>query len=324
MVSCDDGRALPYDRLLLATGAAPVLLEQISENIPGVIYLRTVHDALRLRERLVAGSRLASVGGGYLGLEVAAAGALRGCTVHVLEARPALLQGKVPPALADRLRARHEQAGVTFEFGVGVHAVEPSPDGAMRVRTGPASAVRVVDLLVVGVGAAPRTQLARAAGIVVGNGIIVDGALATSAPGVFAAGDCCSFPDPRTGRPVLLGSWHNAIAQGEFAAAGMLGEPGCYNVVPRFWSDQYELTLQQVGDYTVGGVVAVRRRPDGTAIHFGVADNRLAWAAAVAEQGQAARDLSLAERVIGAGAPVDAARLEDPGFSLRGLLRSRA
>jgi 3-phenylpropionate/trans-cinnamate dioxygenase ferredoxin reductase component len=314
-----DGREVGYDRLLLATGArarVPAI-----EGVESVLTLRSLADARALRRRLVAGGRLLVIGGGFIGLEVAASASTLGCRVTVVEYAYQLVSRVVPPDVASQVLARHEAAGVDVRCGVGVHGVEVV-GGAYLVQLTDGSTI-ACDAVVAGVGAIANTRLAAQTGLALDNGIRVDDRLRTDDPFVFAAGDCCSFPHGLyDGERIRLESWRNALDQAEVAAANMLGGDVAYAAVPTFWSDQYEMTIQIAGLYASGIHEVVRQRPDGVEIRFGLDDHgRLRSASGVAVGNALARDIRLAEYLIAEAATPNPDVLADPSVPLRSMLR---
>jgi len=318
-VSLADGTALPYRRLLLATGASPRRLP-MAEGIAACVYLRTHDDALAIRDRLTSGARVAVIGGGFIGLELAAAVRRRGCAVTVIETQPRILMRGVPAEIAAVIHARHEAAGVRIRCGAGIAAIEPLDHGARILLEGlsPVDA----DLVVVGIGAVPNTQLAEAAGLALDNGIAVDAHLRTDDPAIFAAGDCCSFPlDIYGGRRVRLESWRNAQEQGALAARNMLDRAEPHAAVPWFWSDQYELTLQIAGLPDEGMGTVRRDLGDGAFLLFHIAaDGRLVAASGIGPGNAVARDIRLAEMLIARRATPPPEKLAAPETKLKSLL----
>jgi 3-phenylpropionate/trans-cinnamate dioxygenase ferredoxin reductase subunit len=309
-----DGRRIAYERMLLATGAAP-------RRLPGsgdVHYLRSLADALALRERLRPGARIGVVGGGFIGLELAAAAVERGCAVTVVEAAPRLLSRAVPAEVAQVVADRHELAGVDVRCGTGVVQLG---DGRVELTGGD---VAECDAVVVGIGAVPETALAEKAGLAADDGVRVDDRLRTSDPDIFAAGDCCSLPHPLYGgRRIRLEAWRNAHDQAAVAARNLLGADEPYAAVPWFWSDQYDLTLQIAGLPDAATTEAVRLRPDGVEVRFGLGpDGRVLSAAAIGPGNAVARDIRLAEMLIAARATPGPAALGDPAVQLKALLRA--
>lgn len=240
-----DGRPLPYDQLLLATGGRPRRLECPGADHPRVRYLRTAADVEQLRPDFRPGARLVVIGAGYIGLEVAAVAAKHGLRVTVLEAAPRVLArvaGAEISAFFDRI---HNAASVAIRCDTGVAAIEGGP-GLALVRTSDGDLIEA-DLVLAGIGLLPNVELAAAAGIPCDNGILVDELGRTSVSGVFAAGDCTNHPNGIYGCRWRLESVHNAIEQAKTAAATMAGKSKPYNQVPWFWSDQYDIKLQTAG-----------------------------------------------------------------------------
>ena len=315
-VRCDDGTTVRYDRLLIATGARPRLLPLPGADGPAATVLRTLDDAARIRAALGPGRRLAIVGGGFIGLELAASARRLGADVAVIEALPRLLTRGVPAEIAAALQARHLAEGVTFHFAARIAAIT---EAGVTLADG----TRVpADLVVVGVGAVPNTELGAAAGLAVENGLAVDATLATADPQVFAAGDCCAFPQPLyDGRRVRLESWRSAQELGTLAARNMLGHAEPVSAVPWFWSDQYDVSLQIAG-LADGATTEVRRElRDGAFVLFHLApDGRLLAASGIGPGNAVAKDIRLAEMLIARRAHPDPAALADPATNLKRLL----
>ncbi|WP_189502049.1 FAD-dependent oxidoreductase [Mesorhizobium sp. M00.F.Ca.ET.216.01.1.1] len=297
VVRLSDGSALPYDKLLLATGSTPRKLP-----MPGLgarcVYLRTFNDALAIRAHLSAGNRIAIVGGGFIGLELAAAARKLGAAVTVIEAQPRILMRGVPAEIAQVIHAAHEAEGVKILCGEGIAAVADE-DAEVRITLAGGQDI-VADLVVIGIGAVPVTGLAAEAGLAIDNGIAVDDELRTSDPDIFAAGDCCSFPlAVYGGRRVRLEAWRNAQEQGPLAAKNMLGAGESHAAVPWFWSDQYGLTLQISGLSDEGRSIVRRDLDDGAFILFHLADDgRLVAASGIGPGNAVARDVRLAEMLV--------------------------
>jgi 3-phenylpropionate/trans-cinnamate dioxygenase ferredoxin reductase subunit len=317
-----DGRLLDYERLLLATGATARRLPLGDRAGAGVHYLRSHPDAVALRDRLRPGTSVGVIGGGFIGLEIAASAVARGCAVTVVEAAPQLMGRVVPAETAALAAARHRQAGVELRCGVGVSSLDEADDGTVTVELADGSR-STFDTVVAGIGAVPDTTLAERAGLAVLNGVRVDDRLCTSDPDVFAAGDCCSFPHPiYDGRRIRLESWRNAQDQGNAVARTMLGADEPFSTVPWFWSDQYELSLQIAGLPDAATVEVLRRRPDGVEIRFGLGDDgRLLAASAIGVGNAVAKDIRLAELIIARRATPDPGALADPAVNLKSLLR---
>jgi 3-phenylpropionate/trans-cinnamate dioxygenase ferredoxin reductase subunit len=314
------GERIGYERLLLATGASPRPLP-MAAGFSRVHTLRTHDDAMRLRTSLRSAQRVAIIGGGFIGLELASAAVSLGCHVTVLEVADRLLGRAVPAEIAALVHARHVDAGATIRCGVTLSTITES-DAAAIVTLGDGTTVDC-DVLIVGVGAVPETALAEKAGLDVDNGIKVDEHLATSDPHVFAAGDCCSFPHPLYGdRRIRLEAWRNAQDQAVVAAHNMLGDDRAYDAVPWFWSDQYDLSLQVAGLPAMAATEVVRSRPDGVDIRYGIDEaGRLVSVAAIGPGNAVAKDVRLAEMAIGKRVVVDPVALADPTVNFKQFFR---
>ncbi len=314
-----DGTVVAYDRLLIATGARP-------RALPGTNYggriatLRSHDDTARIRAHLVEGSHVAILGGGFIGLELAASARKLGASVTLVEGLPRVLTRGVPPEIAEIVANRHMAEGVEILCGAKVTGIEDLP-GEVRIALEDGRVVSA-SLLVVGIGAVPNTELAEAAGLAVDNGIAVDGHLRTSDADIFAAGDCTSWPLPLYGdRRIRLESWRNAQEQGQLAAANMLGGEDVHSAVPWFWSDQYDMTLQIAG-LADGTVTTVRREMgEGAFILFHLdGEGRLIAASGIGPGNAVARDIRLAEMLIAARIHPDPAELAAPETKLKKLL----
>ncbi|SFU08712.1 NAD(P)/FAD-dependent oxidoreductase [Paraburkholderia aspalathi] len=312
----DNGERIGYSRLLLATGASPRTLSVPGSELPGVVTLRTVDDARDLATRLHHGQRVAIIGGGFIGLEVASSAIAAGCSVTVIEAGERLLMRAVPQEIAARIEARHRKAGVQFRFGAQLAAIAGA-SAAEEVRLADGEVIHC-DTVVVGIGAVPRTALAQAAGLDVAEGIVVDDHLCTSDHDIFAAGDVCSFPHPLYGRRVRLECWKNADDQGRHAARNMLGEGLRYREVPWFWSDQYDLSIQIAGLPAFASHVVVRETSDALLLFHLSADGSLIAASGIG--GAMGRDIRIAQILIGRNARLSAEELADPSVKLKSLL----
>ncbi|HET9445298.1 MAG TPA: FAD-dependent oxidoreductase [Steroidobacteraceae bacterium] len=244
------GEVLRYACLALTTGGRPRKLSLADsagvDAASNLLYLRTLDDADKLRARFIRGMRLVVVGGGYIGLETAAAGIAAGLRVTVLEAMPRVLARVTAPEVSSFYEDVHRAAGVDLRTNVAVRAFEMSGDGAVcAVHCGDGSQLPA-DLVVVGIGLIPNAELAGAAGLAVHNGIVVDECTRTTDPHIVAAGDCANQPW-HDGNRVRLESVQNAIEQARAAAATLAGSPRPYRRTPWFWSEQYDLRLQMTG-----------------------------------------------------------------------------
>jgi 3-phenylpropionate/trans-cinnamate dioxygenase ferredoxin reductase subunit len=309
-VTLSGGETLGFDALLIATGARP----RVFPGLEQALSLRTADDAARILGGLAPGKRLAIVGGGFIGLELAATARGRGTDVVVVEAGERLMARAVPADIAAVAEARHRAEGVDIRLGATVASA-----GVNRLALADGSSIEA-DMVVAGTGAAAQTRLAEAAGLALDNGIAVDATFRTSADGIFAAGDCCSFP--HRGRRLRLESWRAAQDQAAHAARAMLGDATPYAAQPWFWSDQYDLTLQVAGIPDPAHAAIRRDLGGGAVIVFGLdSTGRLQSAAGIGTGSAVARDIRLAEMLIDKKVPVDAALLGDPKVALKGLLR---
>ncbi|MGU7775139.1 NAD(P)/FAD-dependent oxidoreductase [Burkholderia sp. MR1-5-21] len=313
-----DGQRLSYERLLLATGAVPRRLALPGAERVGVTYLRTADDAERMARALRPGRRVVLVGGGFIGLEVAASAIAAGCEVTVLEATSRLLARAVPAPIAARIEARHRAAGVDFRFSTGIAEIDG--DAAVSGVWLTDGERLPCDLLVVGIGATPATALAEAAGLDVADGIVVNDRLMTSDPNIYAAGDVCSFPYGPTGRHVRLECWKNAEDQARVAAQNLLGENVAYGDVPWFWSDQYELSIQITGLPQPDHICIERHVASDTLLLFHCTGDGCLIAASGVGPGNVGRDIRIAQMLIGRRATVAPALLADPNIKLKSLL----
>jgi 3-phenylpropionate/trans-cinnamate dioxygenase ferredoxin reductase subunit len=254
-----------YDRLLLATGAAPRPLPFATEGAR-VAYLRTVEDSQYLKARLPSVNRVAVVGGGWIGLEVAAAARRYGTRVSLVCPYPVPLMNVLGPEIGTVLAHLHLRHGVAIHGGARAVAVSHDARGAnLRLSNGDSVAV---DLVVAAIGVQPETGLAKGAHLQVENGIVVDATLATDDPRIFAAGDVANAMHPILGERIRSEHWDNAIQQGKLAARNILGERAVYDRMPYFFTDQYELGLEFVGYIPQDGYERVIVRGDTDALKF--------------------------------------------------------
>ncbi|MBT9594652.1 MAG: FAD-dependent oxidoreductase [Vitreoscilla sp.] len=244
-VQLRSGATLLYGQLVLATGATARRLPSLPPSLANVAVLRSAADALRLREQLGAAPRITVLGGGFIGLEIAASAQALGKAVTVLESAPRLLSRSVSPELAEHVLATHRASGIDIRLGVAVSEFEHAGDRLTALSV--AGQCISVDLLVMGIGAAPEMRLAQAAGLDCDNGVVVDEGLRTSDPLILAIGDCASFPTHGSGRRLRLESVQNANDQARTAAATLMGRHEPYRAVPWFWSEQGSLRLQMAG-----------------------------------------------------------------------------
>jgi NADPH-dependent 2,4-dienoyl-CoA reductase/sulfur reductase-like enzyme len=245
-VSLGDGETVGYDRLLLTTGASPRRLSIPGADLEGVVYLRRVGDSEHLQSVLRDGGQVVVVGAGWIGLEVAAAAREYGCEVTSVEPEPCALYRQLGPELGGLFTDLHREHGVVFRFRESVAELRGSGGKVTEAVTSSGTVVPA-DLVVIGIGAIPSTSLAADAGLDIGNGVIADAGLRTSAPDVFAAGDVANAYHPLYGKHVRVEHWANALRGGPAAARSMLGRGVSYDAVPYFYSDQYDLGMETAG-----------------------------------------------------------------------------
>jgi 3-phenylpropionate/trans-cinnamate dioxygenase ferredoxin reductase subunit len=317
-VQLADGEAVGYAKLLLATGREPRRLRLDDAIAERVLYLRDLADADRLRKALRRDARIAIVGGGFIGLEVAASAAALGCRPLVIELAPRLLSRMVPAAIAAFLHTRHTVAGVEILLEARLQGIALAGDGfTLSLVDG-----RIIeaDAVLIGIGAVPRTALAGAAGLADDGGIVVDATLATGDPDIFAAGDVCAFPHPMAPGLMRLECWKNADAQGALAAKNMLGAGEVSADVPWFWSDQYELTFQMAGTPERGERTVERNvGAEALMLYHLDCDGRLIGVSGVGPPGLG-RDLRIGQLMIERGLAPDPVALADPASRLKELL----
>ena len=234
-----------YDKLLITTGSSPRRLPMADDSGAAVAYLRTIEDSERIKSSFTTDGRIAIIGGGWIGLEVASAARNAGTEVTILETSDLPLLRVLGPEVAQVFATLHRDHGVDLRLGVKVSAIEKRGTRSV-VRLGNGSTV-AADLVVVGIGVTPNTGLAEAAGITTDNGIVVDEQLRTSDPDVFAAGDVASAQHPVLGQRIRVEHWDTAIEQGAVAARNMLGQDVAYDRLPYFFTDQYDLGMEYVG-----------------------------------------------------------------------------
>ena len=312
------GERLRYDKLLLATGSEPRRLAIPGAELDGVYYLRSVEDSDRLRERIDGGGRMVTIGGGWIGSEVAASARQRGLEVTVIDPGSVPLERVMGPEVGAIYRDLHVGHGVEMLLGTGVESLE----GGGRVERVRTSDGRVVecDFVVAGIGAIPRTGLVASTAIAIDNGVLTDAKLETSVPGVFAAGDIANALHPFYGR-LRVEHWSNALNQGPAAARAMLGKDVSYDRAPYFFSDQYDLGMEYRGFAREWDEVVFRGdRGAGEFIAFWITDG-VVQAAMNANVWDAGDDI---EALIELRRPVDTAALQDSGVALSDIVSKAA
>lgn len=307
-----DGATLGYDALVLALGSRVRRLDLAGVELAGIHYLRNVRDVSAIRDDMGPGKRLVVVGAGYIGLEVAAVAAQLGLEVTVLEALDRVMKRVVSPAISDFYTAEHRAHGVRILLGTGIEAFV----GDARVRgILLADGTEIpADLVVIGIGIVPNTELAAEAGLAVNDGIVVDEHCRTADPAVYAIGDCTFHPNPIVGRSVRLESVQNALEQARTAAAAICGEGAPHVEVPWFWSDQYDLKLQIAGLSQGYDETILRGAPGSRCFSCAyLREGRLIALDAINDP----KDFLRAKQVIAAGGHIDRTRLADPQAELK-------
>ncbi|SOT38460.1 NAD(P)/FAD-dependent oxidoreductase [Burkholderia cenocepacia] len=319
-VRVSGGHVFGYDALLLATGGRARRLAIPGAVLDGVFALRTLDDAAALGARLVPDARIVLIGGGFIGLEVAASARQRGCRVTVLDAAPRLLGRAVPEAIATRVHALHDARGVAIRLNRKPVAIERTAGGALAVVLDDGDTL-IADTVVAGIGIEPADELARDAGLAVERGIVVNAQLETSARGIYAAGDVAVFPSALSGQPVRQETWHGAETQAHVAARNMLGAGEPYRDTPWFWSDQYDAQLQVAGEPALGTQSVARVLGDDAEIHFHFdARARLVAASGFGRAAGFVKDMRVARMLVERGADVTPAAVADVDVKLKSLV----
>ena len=309
-----DGSRIDYAKLLLATGSSPRRLPVPGAEADGVLYLRRVGDSDQLKAAFQAVSRIAVIGAGWIGLETAAAARAAGAEVTILETAELPLLRVLGTEVAQVFAGLHREHGVDLRFGVQVSEITGSGGRAGGVRLADGGHVEA-DAVIVGVGITPNTQLAEAAGLETGNGVVVDARLRSSHPDIYAAGDIASAYHPVLGRHIRVEHWANALHQPQTAARAMLGQDVAYDRMPYFYTDQYDLGMEYTGYVEPGGYDQVVFRGDVERrefIAFWLADGRV-----LAGMNVNIWDATdMIQALVRGGHTVDPGRLADPGVSL--------
>ncbi len=318
-----NGESFGYGKLVLATGGRPRRLTIPGAELQGLHYMRAIADVDALRPEFTAGAKLVIVGGGYIGLEVAAVAVKHGLDVEIVEFAPRVLARVAGPELSAFYETAHRAAGVRLRLSTGVEGFDPAAGkpghvGAVRCADG---TVLPADLVLVAVGLVPNVELGQEAGLAMGNGIVVDEFTQTSDPDILAIGDCTEHPLPfLDGQRVRLESVPNAVEQARVAASVLNGQPKPYAAVPWFWSDQYNLKLQSVGLSHGHDRVVIRpaRTPEGF-VAFYLKDGRMIAADCV----NAISEFTAAKRLVTEKTIVDPTALADPAVEMKSLLAAR-
>ncbi len=316
-ISLRSGRKVPYRSLVIATGATARPL-----SIDGghhALLLRSDADARRIRDALSSTSRLVVIGGGFIGLEVAASARSLGSSVTVIEAGSRLMTRGVPAEIAAVAATAHHDRGINICLNAIPKSIIAKEDATFTVTLADGQQ-HPADLVVAGVGALPNTALAESASLVVANGIAVDQYLRTSDPSIFAIGDCSSYL--HNGERLRLEAWRNAVDQANTVAQVITGNGAPFQVVPWFWSDQHDLGLQITGLPHTAVSSVVRTRDDGAVVWFGLDQHGVLVSAAAIGLGTGiAKDIRLAERLITANASPPPQQLADPTSDFKQLVK---
>jgi 3-phenylpropionate/trans-cinnamate dioxygenase ferredoxin reductase subunit len=315
-LSLDDGSDIEYDNLLLATGSRARMLALPGSQLRGIHPLRDLNDAQAIRDSIRPQGHMVVIGGGFVGLEVAAVAVNMGMKVTVVEAGPRLLARVMPPAMSAWFEALHSKQGVEIRLNASVEGFQGGDDGqvcAVHVDGAPLSA----DIVVVGIGIVPNQELAANSGLDCDDGIVVDTRCMTSHCDVYAAGDCTRHPQPILGGKLRLESVHNAMSQGKVAANNLLGIDTDYSEMPWFWSDQYATKLQMIGISHADDIAVVRG--DMSAEQFSVLylrDGKLVAADVVNNS----REFMACRKLVPLLREFDATQLADLGQPLQDLI----
>ncbi len=314
-VGFSDGSAQGYDSLAICTGGALNRLPVPGANLPGIYYLRDLDEALALSGQLREGARIAVIGAGYIGMEVAASARSLGCEVTVIEAQDEIMKRSALPGIATYLREFHLNQGVRFLLGTGVKQIH----GQAHVESVELSdgSLLDIDLVMIGVGVRPEISWLADSGVETGRGVKVDAFCRSNVGNIFAAGDVAELQHPLLEGWQLLESVQNAVSQGKLVAANLLGGSQSYEETPWFWSEQYDRRLQMAGIPRATDTLVRREHPEtGGFSYFALQENILHAVQSI----NAPRDYMVGRQLIGKRTPVDAAVLADHSNNLKDLL----
>jgi 3-phenylpropionate/trans-cinnamate dioxygenase ferredoxin reductase subunit len=319
-VELANDQRLTYQACLLATGGRARRLTVPGADLPQVVALRNLDDATLLASRLLPGHRVTIVGGGFIGLEVAASAKKMGCEVFLIETAASLMGRVVPAEISNLALALHTTRGVVVKLSTGLKEIV-AENLQVRVVLNDCESV-VADTVLVGIGIEPELALAKQAGLEVQRGIVVNRCLQTSNPAVFAAGDVAEFPGVMSGVLMRQETWHNAQTQGSLVAKNMLGANVPYDTLPWFWSDQFDHQVQLVGEPALGTQTVHRELDGGGLVIFYLnANEKLVGACGWGATGLVARDLKIIRTMVERGVSASAAVLADPATKLKSLLK---
>jgi 3-phenylpropionate/trans-cinnamate dioxygenase ferredoxin reductase subunit len=309
------GETISYDKALLCTGSRPRQLNAPGIDLEGIHYLRGIADVDGIRAEMADAKTMIIVGGGYIGLEVAAVTRTAGLEVSVLEMESRILNRVTTPTMSEFYTQLHEGRGVKILTDTAVSGFEG--DGRVSAAVTATGEKLPADIVIVGIGILPNIELAEAAGLDCDNGIVVDERCATSNPDVYAAGDCTNHPNPLLNRRLRLESVPNAMEQARVAAANLLGGDKSYAAIPWFWSDQYELKLQMVGFSTNADQEVLRGDPSSNQFaRFYLENGVLVAADAV----NSPKEFMACRQLVAKQAKVDVDKLADSEVPIKELL----
>jgi 3-phenylpropionate/trans-cinnamate dioxygenase ferredoxin reductase subunit len=309
------GRRLLYHALVLAVGARNRTLPLKGAELDGVCYLRTGAEAVEIRQRLEEAREIVVIGGGFIGLELAAAASTLGKSVRVLEVQPRLMPRVVSPILSDFYRDLHTSHGVAITLGVAPTEIVGNQGKVSGIALDDGS-VCPADLVLIGIGVIPTIELAREAGLNVSNGILVDERLRTEEESIYAIGDCANHPNPFAGGRARIESVQNAVDQAKCVAAAIMGHSENYRAVPWFWTDQFDIKLQMAGLSAGGSQVATRGEIESRKFSvFYFRDGRLAAVDSINRPA----DHIAARKLLGAGTGITPDQAADLSLDLKSL-----
>jgi 3-phenylpropionate/trans-cinnamate dioxygenase ferredoxin reductase component len=316
-VTTEAGERISYDALILATGSINRVLPLFPPG-PGIHYLRTIDEALALKADLARSKSALVIGGGVVGLEIASSAAELGIKTTVMEIAPRILARVCDEETSAIIHERHRRAGVDIRLGTAATALRRLPSDGFEIDTNTGIAI-LAECIVVGVGIVPEDQLAKAAGLVVQDGILVDDHCRTSDPAIFAAGDCTRFPGPQG--PIRLENWRHGQQQGSVAGRNAAGGDMAYTMLPSYWSEQYDMYIQGMGWPIANPSRRVRRKlGDNATLLFELDGPAIAYVLGINAQ----REMGPARRLIEQRVPVDPAELADPTKPLNAMLKAKA
>jgi 3-phenylpropionate/trans-cinnamate dioxygenase ferredoxin reductase subunit len=315
-VRLDSGESLPFDKLVIATGGRPRLLTVPGSTGKGVHYLRTLDDANSLRAKLLTSDSLLVIGGGWIGLEVAATARSFNKKVVLLEMDSRLCRRSLPEPVAHFLADYHRKQGVDIRFGLAVEKFIADENGNVAAAFLTDGTRIDADLVVVGIGLIPNTDIAEAAGLQVRSGLVVDAVGRTSDPSIYAAGDVAERECPWHGGSIRLESWQNANIHADIVASSILGAPLPAPEPPWFWSDQYGLNIQVSGVPSLGDTVIERDRTGDTLLSIHLRGNKICGAVSI----NRTRELKIITQAMMRGASINPGELSDSSRPLREVL----